>query len=680
LKITLRTFPSVLRILVGAVRFPWAWRSRHEECRLVSVDVFATLLSRVHDDAAAWRAGAMNLVQRPHLRGLRVVADPIALRQQQEAAISARMIAAGMDPEFLHRESLESMLHAMGEVAGERDVEDCAQRELEWEAALTRPITPTVSWVAEQAAQGRRVVAVSDSRYSAEEIFDLLRRHGVRGVSRVYSSGDHGVSKFSGRLFDLVSARERVPHKEILHVGDNILTDGMVAAQRGMRVRILRTPSSARAGPLPVAPEDVREAEPGFQVGYRTLGPIIVAFTRLVLHRAAIEGVRRLLFVARDGDLPCEVACRFMDSPLAEHKPELVYIHLSRRAVACALADLSRAAIDEDAMRRVIASVRAVRGEGTLLERMCSYLGLPRDDVYREAQRLGLRNGNAEDIELLLRDPQSAVTLQRAIRQARETLIQYLRQVKVFDRGSALVDIGWRGSIQSTLAEIAAAEGLPAPCGYYLGLWNEGGALEIAGTAHGVLCDQRKSRGILEGAAWHAAFLLEAVCRADHGMVTGFARSAQGDVTPVHTEQGSTRAAEQRSEVARKRIRDGVLAYVDWFAQEPVVPPIAGALRRAAQKRLLRLAFFPSQVERAVGHNLYYTEPTSDDWACSLIMSAGRGFKARLAGVRSPWKGGYFREAGGLAAACLYFGCEWILGCLPAGTKLKLRNLLIGEG
>jgi hypothetical protein len=63
-------------------------------------------------------------------------------------------------------------------------------------------------------------------------------------------------------------------------------------------------------------------------------------------------------------------------------------------------------------------------------------------------------------------------------RQRRELLVGYLHQIGLANgNGAALVDIGWRATIQHNLARVAATvDGVSCPAGIYLGLWTEGTA------------------------------------------------------------------------------------------------------------------------------------------------------------------------------------------------------------
>lgn len=677
-----RPWKTAFRLAQGATRF--VCQKADDNPRILSVDIFATILSRSADDDAAWRAGTLSVWQVIHRKGLAIPRhlDLIKLRRDVEAKLSAELINAGKDPEFSHHKSFEALLVSIG--AGSwaaSEATSLAAIELAYEAALTRPVQNVVAWIAEEAAKGRRVIAVSDTRYRAEEIRTLLQRHNVSGISKVYASADYQASKFHGKLFDVVLREEDVEAKGVLHCGDNLLSDCLAAAQRGCHVRKMpRLVQPACVSPLPVAPPAARHhVTDAFAVGYETIGPLLVAFTRLLLERAAQDGVGRLAFVARDGELLLSIA-QIIAANRPGWNPTLSYLQLSRRAVACALQAVIRATESPAALDSLLKETSVMIGGSSQLDRVCKLFGLPLEQISAEAACMGMSGAKLTNSELraLFSDPRTAEVVRQCVAWQRQLLLRYLYKEQILSASTALVDVGWRGSTQRALEELSKSEGLCAPRAYYLGLWDEGRMVSPGGIAEGILCDQRRKWTLLESSAWQAAYLLESVCRAGHGMVIGFEEQDGGTVLPLHAKAGSTREAELRSESARQQVREGALEYARWFSgQAACAPPFSNELKLAAQRRLLRLAFFPRPEERALGRLLVHTEPTSDDWFAPLIMSPKGGVKGWLAGVRSPWKGGYFRDTGGLALAALYFLAEDSFVRLPPGSKFKIREILM---
>ena len=245
-----KSFCSGCRLAVGGAWLPYALLRGRDVSNwdLITVDVFATLLTRTGDDDAAWREGAVHAVEVARLRGVSRQHDPLALRRAVERRLSHTLSMKGQDPEFTHQHALEQMLREVG--AGDwasAEAKDLAAWELEREIIHTRSAMTMATCVKRWADAGKRVVAVSDTRYDARELALMFSRHGIVGISAIYASADHGASKFSGKLFDLVAKLESADPQKILHIGDSMTADWLAAAQRGLAIRPVQILSRQRS-------------------------------------------------------------------------------------------------------------------------------------------------------------------------------------------------------------------------------------------------------------------------------------------------------------------------------------------------------------------------------------------------------------------------------------------------
>jgi hypothetical protein len=552
---------------------------------------------------------------------------------------------------------------------------EVARWELEQEMAYTRPIDQMVRRVAEWARQGKRVVAISDSRYTSEELAYLLDQHQISGIRKVYSSADYGKSKFSGRLFDEVVRAESAAPREILHIGDDFLADVVSPSQRGLVVGKVKRPK--RSGGLIAAPlrsDDARDA--AFSLGYEVMGPVLVAFTRLLFEASRRDGIEHLAFVARDGELLLRVAQALNRN---EEFPCLSYLQLSRRATMCTSPELQALDGSKESADRVLKQLKSIRSMGSFVEQFRNYYGISPELVFRHSGRLAANDGSEAGFMRFLSDRLFISELQSELPSRRDLIRRYLVQEEVLSNRCALVDIGWRGSLQALLEAQCQGWGLPCPSGYYFGLWNDDDG-HFPAKSCGLIADQRRGRNLLEGSAGHLAFLWEAVCRARHGMVNGFLEDDDGIVRATYVTSGHTREVERATEEAQARIQVGVMSYVSWYSSKfQRVRIDESAVRRAAQKRLFELAFFPTAKEISVGRELVHSEPTSEEIALPLILTPAPGVGGLLSGIRSPWKGGFIRAFTGDIGACIYAAFEAILCRCPLGSKSTIRRLMIHD-
>lgn len=119
--------------------------------------------------------------------------------------------------------------------------------ELEIERRLISPIAVTFDMIRELRCQGNRLVFISDMYLPTAFVRELLISAGIAEPNDpVYVSGDLGVTKGSGKLFDLVLAREGILAGQLIHYGDNLHSDVAVPRKRGIaagtRGALLRRP------------------------------------------------------------------------------------------------------------------------------------------------------------------------------------------------------------------------------------------------------------------------------------------------------------------------------------------------------------------------------------------------------------------------------------------------------
>lgn len=382
-------------------------------------------------------------------------------------------------------------------------------------------------------------------------------------------------------------------------------------------------------------------------------------------------------FIARDGDLLLQVTKRLPLLDGVTQRPELAYISLSRRSTILPAQPL----IDSLVLLEATAS-RA--GYGTWGEGL-AYLGLDHEAMKPVLENLGVAIDKApvtaQSAATVANDPVFQARVAEERERQKKALSNYLKQHQIGrDPSMILVDIGWRGSILRNLQRAFASDPtFRCPRAAFFGLWPEdGNLLDLPVDSVGLISDRRQRSNIMEGSSWYVAFLLEAVCRADEGTTIGYVEM-NGKLEALHAPKSPSRDAEAETRGIADQIRRGILEYAETQGGHPDwVRASDSLLRSKAQRALLRLGFFPTPTEIALGEKLVHTETHSPDWATALIS----GDKPNpllsprqwLAGFASPWRAGYVRSTGGfpLAATLLLF--EFVLLALPPSVKTYLTE------
>lgn len=508
--------------------------------RAYSFDVFDTCLVRGFASGPDLIATAARRCAPAGDASEEVIGEAVRLRMEGER----RARRHGADGS-----SLEEIYAAVPELAelGIRP-SDMSDEEVRLERDTLRPVASTAARITRLRAAGGRIIFISDMHLPTAVIREkLLEFRIAQPDDPVYVSGDVGLSKASGRLYDHVLDAEGLRAHEVVHCGDDEGNDVLAARARGL----LTVPFTAgrlnryeremlTAGP--VDPDTcsrlagisrlVRLSEPGEDeattvaaaVGAGVVGPLFSGFVRGVLDDARRRGVERLYFVARDGQVFYEIA-QVLRRP---DDPECRYLYGSRAAwllpglTAEALAGAVDAADSHRTIRELLARLGVSPDQ---VAHELAEAGLDPDDrVQDHADRVRSLLTQAEP-ELLLRSHAAGTLLRHYARQ--EGLVDT-------DRTWALVDVGWSLNNQVALRQ---ALGIAAPvAGYYLALQYARLPLRMAGRARArVREDYEGGRHVVPGGwLFNAGTLVEHVfCGADHGRCIGYRVGEEGQTEPV---------------------------------------------------------------------------------------------------------------------------------------------------
>jgi FMN phosphatase YigB (HAD superfamily) len=650
---------------------------------VLSLDVFDTLLVRrsrgvdprpVVAEATARLAARLLREQDGAVDTGRLVRDAATRWRTiaKKLALNARRI--GKDPEIYHGEIWHALLsHYLHEEPAASVVGLVRSYQLELEYRSTFVADDVCALAKSAMALRKRVIAVSDTYLCVDELRDLLSRHGLL-LDRLYASCEVGLSKFSGRLFSLVTANESLEPQRVLHVGNSRVADVWSAKSAGLSARHYRTPKSDLSFRSPTGGTDA-----AFALGERVIGPALASFVHAALLRADDLGVTTIAFIARDGDLPLRIARVLAPQLPLLAPPTLKYVHLSRRSTALAW----QYQLDFEELNRA-QDTPANAGD---VYRLLASQNLAREIVAPFVERSAAepRERPSETIVRLAKNDEFHSLVAAESNRQRTLLQAYLRQEGFFGERIALVDIGWNGTIQDSLVRAFGADPNFAELfGIYLGFWpNRAGRFtDLSDRKFGVIADIRRGSNAVEGSAWHVAFLLEAICRAPHGPVIGYRVDETGKLEPVHAASSASDVAESTSRTTWSSIRAGVLSAAERYAQYNVTRVLeTQRSRRRTQLSLARLAFLPTSEELQVAMALVHTETSAEGWYAPLIaedrVTPWAHPRVWLAGFRSPWRSGYIAATAGRPIAVAYGMFESLLGLLPRSAVRRLHRLAL---
>lgn len=175
-------------------------------------------------------------------------------------------------------------------------------------------------------AQGKKIILTSDMYLPGEIMEKLLQTCGYEGYEKLYVSCDYRCNKSSGELFRRVL--QDYPEKKIVHVGDNPTADIEGAKKVGIETRYYKNVNeigkqyraewmsnltgSAYSGLINAYLHNGLNQFPFFyEYGFVYGGIYVFGFCNWIQKKAKSEGIEKIIFLSRDGDIYQKVYNKF---------------------------------------------------------------------------------------------------------------------------------------------------------------------------------------------------------------------------------------------------------------------------------------------------------------------------------------------------------------------------------
>ncbi len=218
--------------------------------RIISCDIFDTVLQR----NAVSEANRVVLIARcaaemlAKERGLTVEVDALRRARIDVQRYAYRAV------DLLHptgEVKFSSMMATMAASLGldHSAAELLARAEIATEATQLCANQSLIAWLTKRAAEGIRIIAISDTWHDSATIGDLLRALAPdHPVAKVYTSADLGATKRSAAIFPAILAQEGVAAGDIVHIGDDVTADVTMPRSAGLRAHRIDRPTLAIIG------------------------------------------------------------------------------------------------------------------------------------------------------------------------------------------------------------------------------------------------------------------------------------------------------------------------------------------------------------------------------------------------------------------------------------------------
>lgn len=462
-----------------------------QDIKLVSIDVWDTLVRRhCHPDSVKLHICRYILLTsyeklRPPFKNEDAL---LKARCETEGELGQSAKTNGMDDEYKLLDVYRLWINKIYEknVDTERLAEALRKIELLQEFRVSYADPTIIQSLSKY--DGIRKVFVSDFYMPAEDINSILEKNGLGSViSGGYSSCEIGLNKRSGRIFPHVFSSEGVSPMHVLHLGDNLHSDVRIPKVHGaigvhyapQREHSLRVQKENYLGYINKA---IQEALKKIESEARTVvddrnhhiyvsgvkrSALFVGFALYVMAEAIKLGHERVFFFTREGEFFKKIYDALaLQDPFGITPPKSELLEVSRIATfSASLMDISL-----DSLMRLW-GLYSTQSMGALFksldidsERFVSFLLSYDLDVSEEIQYPWLD----QRVIALFKDSDFIKLLSEAIAVKREGLMGYLSEKNFPVNGKvAIVDIGWRGTIQDNIAHLLPDVHFD---GFYLGL------------------------------------------------------------------------------------------------------------------------------------------------------------------------------------------------------------------
>lgn len=300
--------------------------------------------------------------------------------------------------------------------------------------------------------QNKKIIIASDMYIPQEMMEKLLDKVGFDGYEKLYVSCDYNCSKRNGNLYQYIL--RDYPNTRIVHIGDNSISDVKSANEAGIETRYYKNcheignqfradgmselVGSAYAGIVNTHLHNGNNTySPYYEYGFIYGGLYILGFCNWMHKKAKAEGIDKILFLSRDGDIYQKVFNQMFDDVPNE------YFLWSRIANTKYTVRKNR----EDFMRRCVyyrsLSTMKISIDSLLksldlyeLEKFLPNYGLTADDLVIKE--------NVKIIEQLFIDKWDVVC--QLMDKEQRFIREYIKQKIGRAKNIAFVDVGWMGS------------------------------------------------------------------------------------------------------------------------------------------------------------------------------------------------------------------------------------------
>lgn len=432
------------------------WNVSLSETKAVAIDLWGTALVR---NCLAPDDRFLFLKEFPPFNSLAYSREEIyTLRLQAESdARQSRRQQSGFAEVTLHE-----IYTRLGQEIGlsEEQITAGIEAEHSVERCLARPNLPVLQLIQPLRDQGKECLFVAETPHDSHFLHELLTRAGYAvKIDHLFTSAEHRLPFSTGALLRKAAKSLSLPVSQILALTSEPTLDATFARQSEFsilshpyapsptvpsprRTLVLQPIASLLHGTARQLPFTLPSVENPFwfQLGVRTLGPLLASFTLWLANEWNRQRIQHAYFLGRSGHLLLGLY-----QVLREHHPELPtaqHLHASRRAyllpaLGCTHAPEINALLHRQYPTPIGELLAAFELNPAHYTEAFDKAGFHSIDTPIDPEQNPIR------LQRLFRQPEILSALNEQAQSERATLLGYLKQQQLItDRPAALVDLG----------------------------------------------------------------------------------------------------------------------------------------------------------------------------------------------------------------------------------------------
>lgn len=314
---------------------------------------------------------------------------------------------------------------------------------------------------------------ISDFYMTSKDLKKILKHHDVlKFFDKVYSSADFLLTKRTGNLFNKFLTKEKLNPSDIIHIGDNIISDGKVPNLLGIKTKqIINSDLYPKIFDRTINFKkilDIKNLKNLYQVG-KSLAIIPYYFVLKIMTDAVLLKIDNVYYFTREGEFFIKV--HNIINSYSDYIPNKVngqVLEVSRMATFSP-------SLNEFSIKELM-NLWGQYGNQSIND-LYSSLNIKVDNYLNYFTKYDIDINEKyeciwknQKIKNLFKDKEYIKLMEQELSKKRKNLKKYfsLKKIKEDSNPLFVVDIGWRGTIQDNIAKIYSEKQIT---GYYLALF-----------------------------------------------------------------------------------------------------------------------------------------------------------------------------------------------------------------